>query len=128
MAARCALACEAHPDPTAEAIRWSICEAEVIQAIGRGVNRTTATPLQIDPLTDVVLPVTVDELLTRFRYKVPDERRAVRTTNFIERRFLEVRRRTRPMGVASGRTSMYGILCAVFSYENRNQGTITPSP
>ena len=46
----------------AEAVRWSICEGELIQAMGRGrgVNRTAVTPLEIDLLTDVVLPVTVD--------------------------------------------------------------------
>ena len=56
---------EVHADPTAEAIRWSICEAELIQAMGRGrgVNRTAENPLQIDLLTDVVLPVTVAELI-----------------------------------------------------------------
>ena len=56
---------EVHVDPTAEAIRWSICEAELIQAMGRGrgVNRTAEKPLQIDLLTDVVLPVTVSELI-----------------------------------------------------------------
>ncbi len=56
---------EQHADPTAEAIRWSICEGELIQAMGRGrgVNRTAETPLAIDILTDVVLPVTVSELI-----------------------------------------------------------------
>ena len=56
---------EVHADPIAEAIRWSICEAELIQAMGRGrgVNRTAENPLQIDLLTDVVLPVTVAELV-----------------------------------------------------------------
>ena len=56
---------EVHADPTAEAIRWSICEAELIQAMGRGrgVNRTAENPLQIDLMTDVVLPVTVAELV-----------------------------------------------------------------
>ncbi len=56
---------EVHDDPTAEAARWSICEGELIQALGRGrgVNRTTDNPLEIDLLTDVVLPVTVDEVL-----------------------------------------------------------------
>lgn len=60
------LAMEEHADPIAEAVRWSICEGELIQAIGRGrgVNRTAATPLEIDLLTDVVLPVTVDALVT----------------------------------------------------------------
>lgn len=55
-----------HADPLAEAIRWSICEAELIQAIGRGrgVNRTSETPLEVDLLTDVVLPVTIDTVLS----------------------------------------------------------------
>jgi transposase-like protein len=39
----------------------------------------------------------LDELLTCFRYKAEAQRRAVRTTNAVERRFREVRRRTRPM-------------------------------
>ncbi|WP_333669069.1 hypothetical protein [Elioraea tepidiphila] len=61
-----AVAGEQHPDPTAEAARWSICEGELVQAIGRGrgVNRTAETPLEIDLLTDVVLPVDVHEVLT----------------------------------------------------------------
>ncbi len=60
-----ALPGEVHADPTAEAIRWSICEGELIQALGRGrgVNRTAETPLEIDLLTDVVLPVAVHEVL-----------------------------------------------------------------
>jgi len=55
-----------HPDPRAEAVRWQICEAGLIQSIGRGraVNRTAATPLQIDILTKVVLPIEVDEVTT----------------------------------------------------------------
>ncbi len=47
----------------------------------------------------------LDELLVCFRYKTLEERKAVRTTNAIERRFRKVRRRTRPMGVFSDRTS-----------------------
>jgi putative DNA primase/helicase len=56
---------ENHADPIAEAIRWSICEGELIQAIGRGrgVNRTAETPLEIDLLTDAVLPLTVHEVV-----------------------------------------------------------------
>ncbi len=64
----------------------------------------------------------LDELLTCFRYKTLEERKTVRTTNAIERRFREVRRRTRPMGVFQDRTSMDRILFAVFTYENSNQG------
>jgi putative transposase len=68
----------------------------------------------------------LDELLTCWRYRTLAERKRVRTTNAIERRFREVRRRTRPMGVFSDRTSMERILYAVFTHENRNQGVSTP--
>ena len=68
----------------------------------------------------------LDELLTCWRYPTLAERKAVRTTNAIERRFREVRRRTRPMGVFQDRTSMDRILFAVFTHENRNQGVSTP--
>ena len=59
------LAMERHVDPIAEAVRWSICEGELIQAMGRGrgVNRTARTPLEIDLLADVVLPITVNALV-----------------------------------------------------------------
>jgi transposase-like protein len=67
-----------------------------------------------------------DELLTCWRYKSQALRKKVRTTNAIERRFREVRRRTRPIGVFSDRTSMDRVLFAVFHHENRNQGVSTP--
>jgi putative DNA primase/helicase len=52
-----------HRDPIAEAIRWQIVEAELIQAIGRarGVNRTAESPLDIYLLFDAELGITVDE-------------------------------------------------------------------
>ncbi|MEX2650527.1 MAG: transposase [Alphaproteobacteria bacterium] len=68
----------------------------------------------------------LDELLTCFRYKDPAKRRQVRTTNAIERRFREVRRRTRLMGVFQDRTSMDRILFAVFPHENLTQGVSSP--
>jgi len=68
----------------------------------------------------------LDDLLTFFSFKDRSWRKAVRTTNAIERRFREVRRRTRPMGVFSDRTSVDRILYAVFSYENKQQGIATP--
>jgi putative transposase len=68
----------------------------------------------------------LDELLTCFHYRSEDQRRRVRTTNAIERRFREVRRRTRPMGTFQDRTSMDRILFAVFNHENKSQGVSTP--
>jgi transposase-like protein len=70
----------------------------------------------------------LDDLLTCFRYATPEERKAVRTTDEIERRFREVRRRTRPIGTFQDKTSMDRILFAVFTHENLNQGIATPFP
>jgi hypothetical protein len=54
-----------HPDSFVEMVRWQIHEGELIQALGRarGVNRTAATPLDVDLLFDACLPITVDEVV-----------------------------------------------------------------
>jgi putative transposase len=78
------------------------------------------------PKAVACLRADLDQLLTCFRYPTLEERKAVRTTNAIERRFREVRRRTRPMGTFQDKTSMERILFAVFMHENRNQGLATP--
>ena len=56
---------EYHPDNNSEIIRWLICEAELIQCVGRarGVNRTTETPLQIDIIGTVPLPFMVKKVM-----------------------------------------------------------------
>lgn len=55
-----------HPDPLTEAVRWQICEGELIQIIGRGrgVNRTAENPLEVLILTDRPLPLPVDEAVS----------------------------------------------------------------
>ena len=63
----------------------------------------------------------IEDLLTCFQFTDPAFRKAIRTTNHIERRFKEVRRRTRPMGVFSNKTSVERILYAVFMYENKTE-------
>jgi putative transposase len=78
------------------------------------------------PKAVACLRADLDDLLTCFRYPTLAARKAVRTTNAIERRFREVRRRTRPMGTFQDRTSMERILFAVFMHENRTQGLATP--
>ncbi len=60
-----------------------------------------------------------DDLLTCFRYKTLAEQKQVRTNNAIERRFREVRLRTRPMGTFQDKSSMDRI-------ENKSQGISTP--
>ena len=64
----------------------------------------------------------LDDLLTCFRYRDPDRRRQVRTTNAIERR--EARRRT----LGAFQTSMDRILFAIFLHENKQQGISTLFP
>lgn len=56
---------ECHPDALAEAIRWQVCEGELIQIVGRGrgVRREAHNPLEVLLLTDRPLPLPV-ELVT----------------------------------------------------------------
>ena len=68
----------------------------------------------------------LDELLTFFSFKDQSWRKKIRTTNAIERRFREVRRRTRPMGVFGNRGSIERILYAVFFHYN-SKGQEVPS-
>jgi putative transposase len=66
------------------------------------------------------------DLLTFLEVKTPLAPSVIRTTNAIERRFVEVRRRSRPMGTFSDRTSIERILFSVFTYENLKQRSATP--
>ncbi len=66
------------------------------------------------------------QLLTFFRCDLPLRAEELRTTNAIERRFREVRRRTRPMGTFCDAASIDRILFAVFTYENHQQEVSTP--
>jgi hypothetical protein len=61
-----------HTDPLVEAVRYSITESEIIQAIGRGraIRRDDTNPLEILILTNVPLPEKVD-LLTTWKDVVP---------------------------------------------------------
>jgi len=68
----------------------------------------------------------LSELLAFLRIKTSLPHSALRTTNAIERRFREVRRRTRPMGVFSDHTSIDRIMLSVFTFENLKQKTSTP--
>ena len=52
-----------HPDPLVEAVRFAICEGELLQALGRGrgVRRTPQSPLDVLVLTNVPIPIPVDQ-------------------------------------------------------------------
>jgi putative DNA primase/helicase len=54
-----------HPDPLAEAVRFSIAESELLQAVGRcrGLNRSADDPVEVVLLTNVPVPgLVIDEL------------------------------------------------------------------
>jgi putative transposase len=96
--------------------RWGACQA----AVRFGARWEERYPRAVRCLMR-----DLEELLTYFQFDDPDWRRASRTTNAIERRFVEVRRRTRPMGVFSDRTSIERIMYALFAYENQRQKAAT---
>jgi len=104
------------------AIQYASGIREAQRAIGAFTHRWNQT------YSKAVACLCADEeqLLTFLKIKDSLWWSQIRTTNAIERRFREVRRRTRPMGVFSNRTSMERILYAVFSYENLRQGVATP--
>ena len=54
-----------HPDPLVEAVRFVVCEGELLQAVGRGrgVQRTVETSLEVWLLTDVPIPTPVNHLI-----------------------------------------------------------------
>jgi putative transposase len=103
-----------------------IMNARALPAAWSAAHRFADRWESIYPKAVACLRADLDDLLTCFRYPTLEERKTVRTTNAIERRFCEVRRRTRPMGTFQDRTSMDRILFAVFMHENRNQGLATP--
>jgi len=59
--------------------------------------------------------------LFHFRILVPELWRTTKTTNYLERAFEEVRRRTKIMGVFKNRQSLERILFSVFYFYNQNQ-------
>jgi transposase-like protein len=71
----------------------------------------------------------LDDLLTCFRYPSLEQRKAARTTNAIERRFREVRRRTRPMGTFQDKTSIWNASCSPSSStKTATRASPPPSP
>jgi hypothetical protein len=54
---------ECHPDPFAEAIRWSVVVGELLQAIGRLRAPRRGDPCFLDVVGDVVLPLAVGEVV-----------------------------------------------------------------
>lgn len=105
-----------------------ISHAQSIRQAQTALRRFSEKWGSLYPKVVASLKANEEELLAFFRIKNSALWPQIRTTNAIERRFREVKRRTRPMGVFSDRTSMERILYAVFAYENLKEKTWTPFP
>ncbi|MDI6616864.1 MAG: IS256 family transposase [Syntrophaceae bacterium] len=103
-----------------------ISHAQGLRQAQTALKRFSDQWIAIYPKAVASLKADEEELLAFFRIKDSKLWPQIRTTNAIERRFREVKRRTRPMGVFSDRTSMERILYAVFAYENLKEKTWTP--
>jgi len=103
-----------------------ISHAKGIRQAQSALRRFSDKWISIYPRAVASLKATEENLLAFFRIKDPGIWSQIRTTNAIERRFREVKRRTRPMGVFSDKTSMERIIYAVFAYENLKEKTWTP--
>lgn len=104
----------------------SISHAHGLAKARRAAARFVRRWQDLYPRAVACLREHLEDLLHFFSFSSNAWRTASRTTNAIERRFREVRRRTRPMGVMADRCSTERILYAVFTYENLNAGTGTP--
>jgi transposase-like protein len=112
-----------------EAVKADLHKISYASGIGKAqtaVGEFSGKWNHIYPKAVTCLLADEEELLSFLQIKEPNLWSMIRTTNAIERRFKEVRRRTRPMGVFADRTSMGRILYAVFTFENLRQGTSTP--
>ena len=91
------------------------------QRLQTDTHRKASNPRAVDGLQkDLPNPLTFLEVKTGLPPSV------LRTPHVMERRFREVRGRSRPMGTFSHRTRMETILYSVFTHENLKQGTATP--
>ncbi len=103
-----------------------ISHARTLREAQRAAQRFVARWKASYPKAVDCLQKDLPELLSFLHIKTQLAPSVIRTTNAIERRFVEVRRRSRPMGTFSDRTSMERILFSVFTYENLKQRSATP--
>lgn len=103
-----------------------ISHAETLPQAQQAAKRFLEHWQNTDPKAVLCLQKDLPDLLTFHRVDLALPKTALRTTNAIERRFREVRRRTRPMGVFSDHTSIDRIVFSVFSHENKKETTFTP--
>jgi len=103
-----------------------ISHAQNLRRAQQAAQRFVYRWQKIYPKATQCLRADLPELLTFLQSPLSLPPTALRTTNAIERRFREVRRRTRPMGTFSDHTSIDQIIFSIFTYENSKEITSTP--
>jgi len=108
--------------------RWlhRISHARNLREAQKAAQRFVARWKESYPMAVECLQKDLPELLPFLEVKTGLPLSALRTTNAIERRFREVRRRSRSTGTFSDQTSMERILYSIFTHENLKQRTATP--
>ena len=104
----------------------TISHAQSLQQARSALKRFACKWGMIYPKALASLKECDEELFAFFEIQDSELWIKIRTTNLIERRFRELRRRTRPMGVFSDKTSMERILYALFAHENFKNKTGGP--
>jgi putative transposase len=105
-----------------------IMNAATLPAAWSAARRFADRWERIYPKAVACLRADLDDLLACFRYPTLAVRRAVRTTNAIERRFREVRRRTRPMGTSRTRPPWTASCSPCSSTKTATRASPPPSP
>jgi putative transposase len=69
----------------------------------------------------------LDALVAHLRWP-SEHRKRIRTTNLLERTFVEVRRRTKVIGRLPGETSALSLICAVLELSSRGWRGVVMTP
>ncbi len=79
------------------------------------------------PLGDAVIETDLPALVTHLRFP-SEHRKRIRTTNLLERTFVEVRRRTKVIGCFPGETSALSLIWGVLELSSRGWRGVKMNP
>ena len=93
----------------------------------RGLEAIIADYRSAYPSAMVVIERDLDALITHLRWP-SEHRKRIRTTNLLERTFVEVRRRTKVIGRFPGETSALSLIWAVLELSSRGWRGVIMTP
>jgi putative transposase len=93
----------------------------------RGLQAIVADYRQAYPSAMAVIERDLDALVAHLRWPT-EHRKRIRTTNLLERTFVEVRRRTKVIGRFPGETSALSLIWAVLELSSRGWRGVVMTP